>query len=238
MSKRFDNVSRIIGLFLLVMSTVPFAKADNLVVNGSFENNDVTWHGNNDGVIRIQAPYFSGTNQTAPDGSFFVVLQSGAPAGSSGGPNATITQVVNGLIVGSQYTLTFDLLPWANPDPHGNVCPCVQSSTMNVVLTFSDGTQIVQAFSTPSVVVGTSSDSAVPFIYSVFYTENLTFTAASSSLSLSFEDPMINENSRGNNPGLDDVRLDVSEAAATPEPGSIFLLATGLVGAFSKIRRK
>ena len=242
------------AVLLFLLCAFATALADNLIIDGSFETalgcgpGNTGWCGGptNDGAIILQS---QGT-AIAPDGMYFLALQSSSPAGSEPSDYATVTQTITGLTVGANYTLTFDLLPWSRRINDGSIdaagCQYYVSVCANtqgvydgyqqwseVQFTVADpnnsANTISKIVSTPIVDI-VSPEATGQYDYSTFYTESFSFTAADTTLVFSFDDPVpgFDENSDGNNPGIDAVALEQA-AAPAPEPGSLGLLGVGML---------
>ena len=239
-------------IFLALASSVP-APAANLVMNGGFETtipaNSTNFFLGYAGYPQLanwvygSAPYpnaavytYAGANGTGacrPGGCFplygpgngfnngFVDSPDGGNFLASDGEaeySGTITQTISGLTAGHQYTLSFD---WA-----GN--QYLDSSSIGYTGPLTVDWQVslgAQTFTTP---VANYAGHG----FTGWMTQTFTYTATSSSEVLTFL-------AQGTPNGLPPVALldGVTLNATTPEPGTITLMATGLIGGVGALRR-
>ena len=163
-----------------------------------FNNNFSLWGSNNGGVNMIPA--------TSPDGGNFVALD-----GASGYRGTGISQILTGLTVGQQYSVSFD---WASGNQHG----------------FDGATTESLQVSLGSQTQSTSVVNNVNHGFTNWQKQTFVFTADGASDTLNFL-------AVGTPSGLPPVvLLDGVNFAAVPEPGSLALVGIGLL-ATAAVRR-
>jgi hypothetical protein len=209
-------------VFCIALAAGPAAQAQNLLVNGSFEEGAFVNQGNQTMSLAPGSTLISGwtvlTDATAwinagnpfglaaSDGSRFLDLTNY----SAGAPFAGLSQTF-ATLAGSTYTLSFDLggsNAWGRPD-------ALIASAGGTSTTFTTG---------PASATTPNND---------WYQESMTFVANGATTTLTLQ------GSRGfNYIGLDNVVVTLSSGPGTtpgpvpaiPEPGTWALMAAGLMG--------
>jgi len=243
-----------IGFSAVAVSTFAVSAQANLVFNGGFETNnsnglggqigfngvtvagwsttgfnflfapgtaDTTGAFGADGQLYLWGPNngsFNGLPTTSPDGGYFVAADgnygSGPNAGINGRMTAPITQTINLLIPGDVYTVSFY---WAASQQYGFSGATDQHFTVG----FGSSSQDTPTFNLPS------------HGFSGWMLQTFNFTADSTSDVLSF----LAVSSVPLPPFLllDGVSVD---GMSTPEPGSVFLMLSGLAVMGGMIARR
>jgi hypothetical protein len=201
----------------------------NLLTNGSFENTGGTFVGDSNLVDQISSgsmtiPGWTATNGvptawiengnpygiSASNGSFFLDLTNYANFGTYG----AVTQSVTGLTVGASYVLTFDLGYGGNSTLFGGPVT-VRATAGNSSGIFTSGS-------------GTPNPA-------VWDGETFNFTAASATEALTITGL---STTGGFYIGIDNADLELATVAPVPEPGTIVLLGTLLLGFGWLVRRR
>lgn len=214
---------------VLLLLLIPAASAQT-IMNGSFEAVPIgspflssnpadipNWkHGGTVGDALLWAVGYAdggGSITTAGDGNQFVTL--GGGFGTPG--SADWSTMITGLTPGASYDLSFMTATESGfvggPEPAG-------PQTMTVG--FTSGS------STPSESV-TSPDSTADY-WRVWVTQHYTFTADATTAVVDFS-----VTNQAYDMGLDNVKIAPSQ---TPEPASLLLLGSGLLGIAGTMRRK
>jgi hypothetical protein len=217
-------------VFCIALATGPAAQAQNLLVNGSFEEGAFVNQGNQTMSLAPGATVISGwtvlTDATAwinagnpfglaaSDGSRFLDLTNY----SAGAPFAGLSQTF-ATLAGATYTLSFDLggsNAWGRPD-------ALIASAAGTSATFATG---------PASATTPNND---------WYQESMTFVATGATTTLTLQ------GSTGfNYIGLDNVVVELSAGPGTtpdpvpaiPEPGTWALMTAGLLGLVALHRRR
>jgi hypothetical protein len=209
----------------LIVFTNPAAHA-NSIVNGSFEASSFGSPGGYTlGLVGNAVP---GWSIPASDGIYPWGLTNGAFGASTPfgnqffvlgevgtGVDYTIQQTMTGLIPGNTYNLTFDIASESGCCAVGQVSFLSGSSTSP-----QDFTALA------------SGD-----FWTAWSGESMDFVATSSSVTLQFQD-LAAEFPNGIDLGLDNVSVVGATTSPVPEPSSLLMLSTGLLGAVSAARRK
>lgn len=173
-------------------------EADNSGVTGQYGNLQL-WGPNNGSANGLPATSPDGGNFVAADGAYGV---------------APISQTINGLTAGHNYTVSFW---WAGAQQFGFTGATTENWTVSL-----GG----QSFTTATV-------NNVNHGFTGWQKQSFTYTATSSSEVLSFL-------AYGTPSGVPPFSVldGVSLNAATPEPGSLILLASGVLGSVGSLRMK
>jgi len=210
----------LMGLLLLAIS--PRAEA-TFIVNGSFEDDPFTANGNYE--LGLVGNDVTGWFIPAGDGVYPWGLQDGAfgastPYGNQWlvlgrwdtGASFTIQQTMTGLVSGDSYDLSFAIAS------EQDCCSMIEVSFL------SGSSTAAQIFAAPN-----SGQ-----YWTEWATVMTSFVATSSSVTLQFRN--VNPTTAGYDIGLDNVV--VTGRTAAPEPGTVFLMALGLIGLGTGVRRR
>ncbi|HEV2287715.1 MAG TPA: DUF642 domain-containing protein [Candidatus Acidoferrales bacterium] len=219
-------ITRLTGVaFLFFCALASPAHANQFIVNGSFEASSFGSPGSYTlGLVGNDVP---GWFIPASDGTYPWGLTNGAFGASTPfgnqffvlgevgtGTDYTIQQTMTGLVVGDSYMLTFDIASEVGCCAVGQVSFLSGSST---------SAQNFTALASGS-------------YWTAWQGESMTFLATNSNVTLQFED-LAAQFPGGLDLGLDNVSVTGTSTSATPEPSSLLLLGTGLLGLGPFIRR-
>jgi len=192
---------RLVGFLSFFALLLPIS-AGNLVTNGTFTTDCSGWVTAN------------------TDGSFCQTGTGGLGAGNPGGwaelnngPSVapTMSQVISGLVVGTQYQLTWDM-------QSGFHC-CGNPASPGVSAAIDGNTYLFTVLN--SAVWGTTP----------MFSETFTYTGSSNTLVFSSQ-----LNGTDQDAGFDNIAINATTAAGVPEPSSLILMGVGI--AIILLRRK